>query len=100
VMLIPLKSKADGLMAAPVEGVRTRTWQVRVLNDATNAQQVSVTKLFERPGWSLQLLNEEGRLAQTSEQAAVIETEVPAGGFRAIHCMISEPVNPAEGESP
>ncbi|MBU1694040.1 MAG: zf-HC2 domain-containing protein, partial [Verrucomicrobia bacterium] len=48
VMLIPLKSKADGLMAAPVEGFQTRYWQVRVLNDATNAQQVSVTKLFER----------------------------------------------------
>lgn len=91
VMLIPLKSKADGLVAAPGEGFRTRHWQVRVLNDATNAQLVSVTRAFERPGWSLRLLNNEGRVARQSDLEAVIEADVSAGGFRAVHCMISEP---------
>lgn len=90
VMLIPLKSKADGLMAPPAEGVRTRYWQVRVLNDATNAQLVSVTRTFDRPGWSLQLLNNEGRVARQSDLEAVIEADVAAGGVRAVHCMISE----------
>ncbi|HOW96338.1 MAG TPA: zf-HC2 domain-containing protein [Kiritimatiellia bacterium] len=92
VMLIPLKSKADGLMPPPAEGFRTRHWQVRVVNDATNAQLVSVTRTFDQPGWDLQLLNDEGRLARRSDLEAVIEADVPAGGVRAVHCTISEPL--------
>ena len=91
VLFIPLKSKADGLRPPATAGLVERYWQIRVVNEAATAQTVRVRRRFDQPGASIQLLNEEGRLARQTAEEVVIETEVPGGAFRAIQCLILEP---------